>query len=368
MEKTEETNEGMATNGMTEPSDSPRLNSKRLKSSTRADEHPMHSVFLGVGLLFLFLVVQFVLLDFRQRHPQRYFELTLFGLWVFPILFGLLFVYSQEYHWETFSFIVLWICFTGSHYKILELSRKRPLHKTTPRFVYKYFNYIHQITYFIGMATYFLLFLYFFKLDSLTSKNMSHSHSTAQSKAIGNAKSTEKTESDWFLMFCFTLLSYSMYFGVLSRDIAAVSSAHISQSLGLMKKEELDHAEDGTEARLDSICALCGLDLIPEEENHYAEKPDDGDEGPVISPKVYTLQCSHKFHEDCLRGWSLIGKKNSCPFCASKVDVHKALGKNPWNASILWLNLLDLVRYFVVWNPIILVFFKLMLFILDIFG
>ena len=28
---------------------------------------------------------------------------------------------------------------------------------------------------------------------------------------------------------------------------------------------------------------------------------------------LFTLACGHTFHEACLRGWSIVGKQNSCP-------------------------------------------------------
>lgn len=61
-----------------------------------------------------------------------------------------------------------------------------------------------------------------------------------------------------------------------------------------------------------------------------------------------------RFHEFCIRGWCIVGKKQTCPYCQEKVDL-KRLFRNPWEKPhMLYGQLLDFIRYFVVWLPIIL--------------
>jgi len=70
--------------------------------------------------------------------------------------------------------------------------------------------------------------------------------------------------------------------------------------------------------------------------------------------RTVSLNCQHLFHSWCIRGWAIVGKKDVCPICAEKVDL-SATFVNPWEKqSILWGNILDAVRYLIVWNPIIL--------------
>ena len=72
-----------------------------------------------------------------------------------------------------------------------------------------------------------------------------------------------------------------------------------------------------------------------------------------MSAKI-TLNCRHRYHEFCIRGWIIVGKKDTCPYCNEKVDL-KSTFTTPWEkTSIVWANLLDMVRYLVVWNPIII--------------
>ena len=58
---------------------------------------------------------------------------------------------------------------------------------------------------------------------------------------------------------------------------------------------------------------------------------------------VTTLDCTHKFHESCVRGWCIIGKKQTCPYCKEKVDLDKKF-PTPWHKhDILYAQLLDAV-------------------------
>jgi len=53
-----------------------------------------------------------------------------------------------------------------------------------------------------------------------------------------------------------------------------------------------------------------------------------------------------------------------CPFCSEKVELRNMF-TNPWETqSLIWANLLDALRYLVVWNPLILVITQATLYIL----
>ena len=36
---------------------------------------------------------------------------------------------------------------------------------------------------------------------------------------------------------------------------------------------------------------------------------------------TFQLTCGHEFHEFCVRGWCIVGKKQTCPWCHEKVDL-----------------------------------------------
>jgi hypothetical protein len=97
-----------------------------------------------------------------------------------------------------------------------------------------------------------------------------------------------------------------------------------------------------------SLCALCGDELRP---SLIRRNEAEG----VPAPNVFTLSCSHEFHENCIKGWSIVGKRDSCPFCSEKVDLRAVAGSSPWHKqSIMMAQLLDSLRYMLVWNPLIM--------------
>ena len=71
--------------------------------------------------------------------------------------------------------------------------------------------------------------------------------------------------------------------------------------------------------------------------------------------RCFTLSCGHKYHEYCIYGWCLMGKKQVCPFCREKVDTQKLFASLPFQKPhYLYGNLLDFIRYLVAWQPLIL--------------
>jgi RING finger protein 121 len=68
------------------------------------------------------------------------------------------------------------------------------------------------------------------------------------------------------------------------------------------------------------------------------------------------------FHEFCARGWVMVGKKDACPNCGDKVHLRMLVGSSPWETqSLVWVHLLDALRYLIVWNPVILIVTQLAL-------
>ncbi|XP_019386029.1 PREDICTED: RING finger protein 121-like [Crocodylus porosus] len=63
---------------------------------------------------------------------------------------------------------------------------------------------------------------------------------------------------------------------------------------------------------------------------------------------------SSVFHEFCIRGWCIVGKKQTCPYCKEKVDL-KRMFSNPWERPhVMYGQLLDWLRYLVAWQPVII--------------
>ncbi len=122
-----------------------------------------------------------------------------------------------------------------------------------------------------------------------------------------------------------------MYFGTLGRDFVDRLSERMASTIGF-------YAKEGFPARHlpSNTCAICGQST-----------QGIGTEG------LFVLECSHAFHPLCIRGWTIIGKKDMCPCCKEKVNL-SSFKTNPWDtAQILYLNLLDALRYLLVWNPVV---------------
>jgi RING finger protein 121 len=103
------------------------------------------------------------------------------------------------------------------------------------------------------------------------------------------------------------------------------------------------YAKDGFPAKTpdEKICAICGNGIFVTE----------NEEGVIED--TFRLSCNHVFHEFCIRGWCIVGKKQTCPYCKEKVDL-KRMVNNFWEKPhLLYGQLLDWVRWLVCWQPLI---------------
>lgn len=103
------------------------------------------------------------------------------------------------------------------------------------------------------------------------------------------------------------------------------------------------YSKDGFPSKTpdEKICAICGNQIFVNEE----------EEG--VLEDTFRLSCNHVFHEFCIRGWCIVGKKQTCPFCNEKVDL-KRMVNNFWEKPhLLYGQLLDWVRWLVCWQPLI---------------
>ena len=204
------------------------------------------------------------------------------------------------------------------------------------------------------------------------------------------------------------LLFYGLYYGVLARDTAQLCAESISKALGFFNPSGFPRRRVPT-----NICAVCNNPLINHDIGLFDRDDDDddietgttgrgatgakergvdrrtrimnqrrrieqktaaalsggGDKGfigwclktfcwrcSVANAKQdeeVVINCGHRFHGFCIRGWIMIGKRDVCPVCKEKVSL-KGIFANPWQKQDrMWSQLLDGVRYLLVWNPII---------------
>ncbi|WAQ99395.1 RN121-like protein [Mya arenaria] len=160
--------------------------------------------------------------------------------------------------------------------------------------VYKWFLLIYKISYGSGILGYMVIMLTMLGVNMLFLIK-------------------PQTSMDFGLLVMF----YGLYFGVVSRDFAEVCSDSMAYytTTGLPGK------------RLDpNICAVCGNPILVQNNEEAF----------------------------CIRGWCIVGKKQTCPYCKEKVDL-KRMFPSPWDRPhVMYGNFLDWIRYLVAWQPVII--------------
>ncbi|GAX79188.1 hypothetical protein CEUSTIGMA_g6628.t1 [Chlamydomonas eustigma] len=265
--------------------------------------HPMLAILLIYGSLLLLVGAQTALFWWKKRHTQSYNLVTLIGLWLMPAIFSV-----QLKFWR---FLLVWFCYSAVTSMLLYRCKKKNLDASMPRRVYSWFLGVYRVSTVLGVGGYGLLL----------------------SEAFGLAPLTRLLLPQGFSL---DLLWYGLYFGVLGRDCAEVASSWMASTL-----------RKNMNARIND-CGVCGVEM--QDARHL------GIENEGVEAAVQ-LSCKHTFHDLCIRGWTMVGKKDMCPVCHEKVDLKSLYSDRPWvSRNLSWIQMLDIVRYMVVWNPVILIF------------
>ena len=236
----------------------------------------------------------------KKRHQRSYDLATLVGMIAVPFFLAV--------HFNLQTFFYVWSFYMACTAAILYYSSLKPLPQWVARWVYKWFFFVWKISYIVGTIGYVLVAL------------------NPMFRMIGLG---------------INLFGYGLYFGTITRDMAELVATRMAASIGYV-------AKDGIPMRSfdPNVCAICGNDLLDNPASQNSEN--------VIEPS-HQLNCGHVFHDFCIRGWCLIGKKETCPYCKEKVDLKKQFA-SPWALQDVYFgNFLDLARYFIVWQPIIII-------------
>uniref|UniRef100_A0A5F9CMQ7 Ring finger protein 175 n=1 Tax=Oryctolagus cuniculus TaxID=9986 RepID=A0A5F9CMQ7_RABIT len=241
-----------------------------------------------------------------EAPPQPEQLVTLLQMWVVPVYFTI-----KLYWWR---FLSLWGLFSVITSYILFRATRKPLSGRTPRLVYKWFLLIYKLSYAFGVVGYLAImftmcgFNLFFKIKARDSMD-----------------------------FGIVSLFYGLYYGVMGRDFAEICSDYMASTIGFYSISGMP-----TRSLSDDTCAVCGQKIIVELD----------EEGLIEN--TYQLACHHVFHEFCIRGWCIVGKKQTCPYCKEKVDLKRMIS-NPWERThFLYGQILDWLRYLVAWQPVVI--------------
>ena len=341
------------------------------------------------GLVFYSLVfglfgMQLALKSWKQRYPRSFQTFSLGALWLFPCISA---VMSSGYR-----FIVVWLIYSIACGYVCWLAKQKPLKVTTPRLVYAFFDRIYRTASATVMWSYgtMMVFMMLPPLQLLVPR--------------------------FVIDYLVLGMLFGTYFCVVTRDVTELAAETIASSLGYTKKGDDDSA---TKPIPRGLCALCGEDLKTageasaeeegvETDDHIdpaaqafaralGQQPGVKQAPPAMKqsslgakgkagtrsksaaatdvPKktvrlrgsggeiLYRLECGHTFHEYCAKGWCVVGKKGMCPCCFERVDLRSIMGDTLWSTpSALWVSILDAVRYFVVWIPLLMLVVRLFLY------
>jgi len=290
----------------------PQVVVKGAYDTAHRDHEGLHT-FLFL-FLFVFLIGSQIALFMWKKYYYRSFQnVTLIGLWIIPIMFA----FSAGF-WRM---IVIWIVFSAITGYLIVHASKSPLWKETPSRVYAWFYFVYRLSYLLTLIGYVLVMFEFLGVTHF----------------LISVFGIEAFHSLAYLGTLF--LFYGLYYGVLGRDCAEMCTDRLASVMGYTGKGL------PSKSLPPRTCCICNDEYNPE--------------------TAVKLNCNHQFHEWCIRGWTIIGKKDTCPYCSEKVQL-KQLFNNPWEKQgILWANLLDSLRYLIVWNPVILTAVQLFLYFAD---
>ncbi|KAG7223257.1 hypothetical protein INR49_015613 [Caranx melampygus] len=260
------------------PEEKWRVEHARMHAKHKGHE-AMHAEMVLI-LIVTLVVAQLVLVQWKQRHPKSYNLVTLFQMWVVPLYF------TTKLHW--WRFLTTWFIFSVITAYISYRATRKPLACTTPRLVYKWFLLLYKISYATGIVGYTVVMFTLFGINLIF-----------------------RIKPEDAMDFGVSLLFYGLYYGVLGRDFAEMCADFMASTVGYYSASGMP-----TKHLSDNICAVCGQPILV----------DVSEEG--IIENTYRLSCNHVFHEFCIRGWCIVGKKQMCPYCKEKVDL-KRMFSNP---------------------------------------
>lgn len=242
--------------------------------------------------------------------------------------------------WLVISIITMSLIFRPLFYKNLNTNGS-----SIPRLVYRWFFYLYSISSVIAVTGYVIVMLTLIGINILL-----------------GIKPTFTLDVGVLMLF------YGIYYGVLTRDftdflvdLLAANIGYYQPSSSLPSKQlnsktcaicGRPHA--GPMSKSSSTAGLLATAAYFEDESAQGVNSLNSID-PALTEKTFTLTCGHTYHQYCIFGWCLVGKKQVCPFCREKVDLNKLFSSLPFQKPhYLYGNLLDFIRYLIAWQPVIL--------------
>lgn len=323
----------------------------RREAAKHAGHENQHLAMILI-LIFVMLISQILLVWWKTKYQKSYIHTSMVAMYIIP--FGI----SVYRHW--WRFVSIWLVISAATIALVWRPLLMPNFSnrgsTIPRLLYKWFFMVYSISSIVAVTGYSILVLTFFGINILLNV-------------------TPQTALD----IGFMMLFYGIYYGVLCRDFTDFLVDKLAAQIGYY------NPSSALPSKLlkDNVCAICGMDHGDKEnidldglsknnepllsdsasffDNEHSLNPDQetlieygGDENASQKERIFVLTCGHKFHEYCIYGWCLIGKRQVCPFCREKVDLNRLFSSLIFQKPhYLYGNLLDFIRYLFAWQPII---------------
>ncbi|KAK9833314.1 hypothetical protein WJX81_005662 [Elliptochloris bilobata] len=285
-----------------------------VKEYESAQQHDKYAVVVFYVIMGTLITAQSLLFWWKRKHKRTYELVTLLGLWLVPP------IVSAHFHF--WQFLAVWCLFTASTGYMLWRCTQRPMPRTTPRLVYGWFLGLYKVSVAAGLCGYVLLFGEVFGAGLLL-------------RPAGVPASLS-----------LLLVWYGVYFGIMGRDCAEVAADRLALSIGSRRQLAVSVRE----------CSLCGGELTDFSSVGSGAGNGSAAREALGGDATVQLSCKHCFHDQCIRGWTIVGKKDTCPACLEKVDLRSVFQDRPWETrNLSWIQMLDAVRYLVAWNPVVLV-------------
>lgn len=314
-----------------------------IKESRKHVGHEGQHLAMVLILISAMVLSQVLLVWWKSKYYKSYIHASMIAMYLIPFSIS-----AYRFWWR---FVIIWLVIT-----IITLVLVwRPLMMPTfsksgsniPRLLYKWFFAVYSISSLVAVSGYTIILLTFFGFNVLLN-----------------------IAPQVTLDIGFMLLFYGIYYGVLCRDFTDFLVDKLAAQIGYYNPSSALPSK----LLLSNICAICGTDngdnenididgltqepLMAESLAHLDEHDFHHDYENLIdysdnsSPKerVFVLSCGHKFHEYCIYGWCLVGKRQVCPFCREKVDLGRLFSALPFQKPhYLYGNLLDFIRYLFAW-------------------
>lgn len=297
------------------------VESQEIRYHGRHEPSSLLVTLASYGLILWLFFAQFAIVWWKKNRPSQYHAWSLAGLWIFPSVGG-----AFLGNWRFVGFCALFSLQAGY---VLYLSRRRPMNADDPQLIYRVFLVGHRLTFGLASLGVFLFVLTVFILIPLFHQPFS-----------------------WLLTDSVLFMFYGGYFGVMQRDFSQVIADYVSKVV--TSQIVITRTNTGKQIVLSNACGLCGRELREMDNVELGGKLETTSQGKDGRKLMKLRECGHEFHDECIRGWSVLGKRNVCPTCNERCDTTSILASTPWaRSSETWQEFLDLLRMALVWNPLI---------------